>query len=177
MTDPRELHEPIRDAIRTATRRRMIADVDIGAFLSGGIDSSAVVAAMSEASSTPVKTFSIGFDHEDFDELPHARRIAQLFGTEHEEFVVRSGAIELVPRIVRQYGEPFADPSAIPCFQLAELTRRHVTVALNGDGGDEAFGGYTRYVANRLGRPAGRAAGRRQARCWPPPGPTSAVGI
>jgi asparagine synthase (glutamine-hydrolysing) len=150
VTDPRELHEPIRDAIRKATRRRMIADVDIGAFLSGGIDSSAVVAAMSEASSAPVRTFSIGFDHENFDELPHARRIAQLFGTEHEEFVVSSDAIELVPRIVRQYGEPFADPSAIPCFQLAELTRRHVTVALNGDGGDEAFGGYTRYVANHL---------------------------
>ena len=105
---------------------------------------------MSEASSDPVRTFSIGFDHEDFDELPHARRIAQLFGTEHEEFVVRSDAIGTVPRIVRQFGEPFADASAIPCFQLAELTRRHVTVALNGDGGDEAFGGYTRYVANRL---------------------------
>jgi asparagine synthase (glutamine-hydrolysing) len=150
VTDPRELHEPIRDAIRTATRRRMIADVGIGAFLSGGIDSSAVVAAMSEVSSAPVRTFSIGFDHDDFDELPHARRIARLFGTEHEEFVVSSDSIEMVPRIVRQYGEPFADPSAIPCFQLAELTRRHVTVALNGDGGDEAFGGYTRYVANHL---------------------------
>ncbi|HEX5194065.1 MAG TPA: asparagine synthase (glutamine-hydrolyzing) [Solirubrobacteraceae bacterium] len=150
VADPRELHEPIRDAIRTATRRRMIADVEIGAFLSGGIDSSAVVAAMSEASSEPVRTFSIGFEHEDFDELPHARRIAQLFGTEHEEFVVRSDAIGTVPRIVRQFGEPFADASAIPSFQLAELTRRHVTVALNGDGGDEAFGGYTRYVANRL---------------------------
>ena len=176
VTDPRELHEPIREAIRTATRRRMIADVDIGAFLSGGIDSSAVVAAMSEASSAPVKTFSIGFDHEDFDELPHARRIAQLFGTEHEEFVVRSDAIDLVPRIVRQYGEPFADPSAIPCFQLAELTRRHVTVALNGDGGDEAFGGYTRYVANRL---AGRLDGLPAfvKRAGAAPAATSAAGI
>ena len=150
VSDPRELHEPIRAAIRAATRRRMIADVEIGAFLSGGIDSSAVVAAMSEASRDPVRTFSIGFEHEDFDELPHARRIAELFGTEHEEFVVRADAIGTVPRIVRQFGEPFADASAIPSFQLAELTRRHVTVALNGDGGDEAFGGYTRYVANRL---------------------------
>jgi asparagine synthase (glutamine-hydrolysing) len=150
VADPRELHEPIREAIRAATARRMIADVKIGAFLSGGIDSSAVVAAMSEVSRDPVRTFSIGFEHEDFDELPHARRIAQLFGTEHEEFVVRSDAIGTVPRIVRQFGEPFADPSAIPSFQLAELTRRHVTVALNGDGGDEAFGGYTRYVANRV---------------------------
>ncbi len=171
VSDPRELHEPIRDAIRAATRRRLIADVEIGAFLSGGIDSSAVVAAMAEAGSKPVKTFSIGFDHEDFDELPHARRIAELFGTEHEEFVVRADAVGTVPRIVRQFGEPFADASAIPCFQLAELTRRHVTVALNGDGGDEAFGGYTRYVANRLAgrldrlpatvKRAGAAAGER----------------
>lgn len=148
--NPRELHEPIRHAIQEATRRRLVADVPVGAFLSGGIDSSAVVAAMASASSMPVKTFSIGFDHDDFDELPHARRIAELFGTDHSEFVVRADAIGMVPRIVRHYGEPFADASAIPSFYLAEMTRRHVTVALNGDGGDESFGGYTRYVANRL---------------------------
>jgi len=150
VSDPRELHEPIRDHLRRATRRRMIADVPLGAFLSGGIDSSAVVAAMAEASSSPVKTFSIGFESESFDELQHARRISELFGTEHDEFVVRPDAIEMVPKIVRQYGEPFADASAIPSFYLSELTRSHVTVALNGDGGDESFGGYTRYVANRL---------------------------
>lgn len=148
--DPRELHEPIRAAITTATRRRLVADVPLGAFLSGGIDSSAVVAAMAETSSSPVRTFSIGFDNRRFDELPHARRVAERFATEHHEFVVRSDAISVVPRIVRQYGEPFADASAIPSFHLAEVTSGHVTVALNGDGGDEAFGGYTRYVANRL---------------------------
>ena len=148
--DPRELHDPIRDAIRTATRQRLVADVPLGAFLSGGIDSSAVVAAMAEASSSPVKTFSIGFDDDAFDELPHARRVAELFATDHHEFVVRPDAISIVPRLVRHYGEPFADASAIPSFYLAELTRSHVTVALNGDGGDESFGGYTRYVANRL---------------------------
>lgn len=149
--DPRELHEPIRDAIRAATRRRLISDVPLGAFLSGGIDSSAVVAAMAEAGGErPVKTFSIGFESATHNELPHARRVAELFGTEHHEFVVRPDAIGLVPAIVRHYGEPFADSSAIPSFQLAELTRQHVTVALNGDGGDESFGGYTRYVANRL---------------------------
>jgi asparagine synthase (glutamine-hydrolysing) len=148
--DPRELHEPILDAVRSATRRRLVADVPVGAFLSGGIDSSAVVAAMSEAASAPVKTFSIGFDHDAFDELRHARRVAELFGTDHHEFVVRSDAISIIPKIVRHYGEPFADSSAIPSFYLAEVTRRHVTVALNGDGGDESFGGYTRYVANRL---------------------------
>ena len=151
VADPRELHEPIREHLRAATRRRMIADVPLGAFLSGGIDSSAVVGAMAQESSAPVKTFSIGFESEAFDELQYARQIAELFGTEHTEFVVRPDAIEIVPKIVRHYGEPFADPSAIPCFYLSELTRSQVTVALNGDGGDEAFGGYTRYVANRLG--------------------------
>ena len=145
-----ELCERIRDGLRAATRKRMVADVPLGAFLSGGIDSSAVVAAMAEASSRPVKTFSIGFEQEAFDELPHARRVAQQFGTDHEEFVVRPNAVEILPKLVRHYGEPFADSSAIPCFYLAELTRRHVTVALNGDGGDEAFAGYTRYVSNRM---------------------------
>jgi asparagine synthase (glutamine-hydrolysing) len=124
--------------------------VPLGAFLSGGIDSSAVVAAMAQLSSEPVRTFSIGFDHQAFDELPHARKIAKRFGTIHEEFQVRADAVEVIPRIVRHYGEPFADSSAIPSFYLAELTRRHVTVALNGDGGDESFAGYQRYVANAL---------------------------
>jgi asparagine synthase (glutamine-hydrolysing) len=145
-----ELCERIRDGLRAATRKRMIADVPLGAFLSGGIDSSAVVAAMAESSSEPVRTFSIGFDHEAFDELPHARAVAQQFGTVHEEFQVRADAVEVVPKMVRHYGEPFADPSAIPSFYLAAMTRRHVTVALNGDGGDESFGGYQRYVANAV---------------------------
>ena len=141
----------------------------LGAFLSGGIDSSAVVAAMAQLSPEPVRTFSIGFDHEGFDELPHARAIAERFGTVHEEFQVRADAVEVVPQIVRHYGEPFADSSAIPSFYLAELTRRHVTVALNGDGGDESFAGYQRYVANavaaRLDRLPGAAArGARRAR-------------
>ncbi len=151
VSDPRELIEPIREHLRAATQRRMIADVPLGAFLSGGIDSSAVVAAMAEASSAPVKTFSIGFETEAFDELGYARRVADLFGTDHHEFVVRPDAMEMLPTIIRQYGEPFADASAIPSFYLAELTRSEVTVALNGDGGDESFGGYTRYVSNRLG--------------------------
>jgi asparagine synthase (glutamine-hydrolysing) len=143
-----ELHERIRHEIREATRKRLIADVPLGAFLSGGVDSSAVVAAMAEASATPVKTFSVGFTFEEYNELPLARITAERFGTAHEEAVVEPRAIEIVPRIVRHYGEPFADASAIPSFYVAEMTRRHVTVALNGDGGDESFGGYTRYVAN-----------------------------
>jgi len=147
---PEEIRERVREGLRAATRRRLEADVPLGAFLSGGIDSSAVVATMAEQSSGPVRTFSIGFDDDAFDELPHARRIARQFGTEHEEFRVHADAVEIVPKLVRHYGEPFADASGIPSFYLAELTRRHVTVALNGDGGDESFGGYTRYAANAL---------------------------
>ena len=95
-----------------------------------------------------MQTFSIGFTHEKFNELPLARLVAERFATDHHELVVEPRAMELIPRIVRHYGEPFADDSAIPSFYLAEMARRHVTVALNGDGGDESFGGYTRYVAN-----------------------------
>jgi asparagine synthase (glutamine-hydrolysing) len=140
----------VRETITRAVRKRLISDVPLGAFLSGGIDSSAVVAAMAEASSQPVRTFSIGFENEDFNELSYARTIAQRFDTEHHEFVVQPDAIEIVPRIVRHYGEPFADASAIPSFYVSELTRRYVTVALNGDGGDESFGGYSRYAANLM---------------------------
>jgi asparagine synthase (glutamine-hydrolysing) len=146
--DPRALDEEIRERIRAATVRRMISDVPLGAFLSGGLDSSAVVAAMAESSPQPVKTFSIGFTNEKFNELPLARLVSQRFGTEHHELVVEPHAVDIIPRIVRHYGEPFADDSAIPSFYLAEMARRHVTVALNGDGGDESFAGYGRYVAN-----------------------------
>jgi len=141
-----EAGELVRDAVREAVRRRLVADVPLGAFLSGGIDSTAVVAAMAELSNDPVKTFSIGFESSEFDELPHARLVAERFGTEHHELVVRPDAVELLPKLIRHYGEPFADHSAIPSFYLAEMTRRHVTVALNGDGGDEVFGGYGRYA-------------------------------
>ena len=148
---PEELHEPIREHLRRATRRRMVADVPLGAFLSGGIDSSAVVAAMAEASARRSRRSRSASRARPSTSSHYARRSAQLFGTEHQEFVVRPDAIEMLPKVVRQYGEPFADPSAIPAFYLSELTRSKVTVALNGDGGDESFGGYTRYVANRLG--------------------------
>jgi asparagine synthase (glutamine-hydrolysing) len=146
--DPREVHEELREHIRAATARRLVADVPLGAFLSGGVDSAAVVAAMAEASPHPVRTFSIGFTSEKFNELPLARLVAERFATEHHELVVEPHALELIPRIVRHYGEPFADDSAIPSFYLADMARRHVTVALNGDGGDESFAGYPRYVVN-----------------------------
>ena len=145
-----QLEEQLREQVGAAVRRRMIADVPLGALLSGGVDSAVVVAEMAAASPRPVKTFSIGFRQKEYNELPLARLTAERFGTEHEEFVVEPDAIEIVPKLVRHYGEPFADSSAIPSFYLAELTRGEVTVALNGDGGDESFAGYLRYVANSL---------------------------
>lgn len=147
----KEAGERAVDLLRDAVRVRLMSDVPLGAFLSGGIDSSAVVALMSELSGERVKTFSIGFDEKDFSEIEHARRVAQRFGTDHHEFVVRPNAIEVLPTLVRHYGEPYADSSAIPTYYLAKMTRQHVTVALNGDGGDECFAGYERYAAMRLG--------------------------
>jgi asparagine synthase (glutamine-hydrolysing) len=145
-----ELEERLRELIWEATRIRLMSEVPLGAFLSGGIDSSAVVAAMAEQTSGPVKTFSIGFSDRDFDELRFARMIAQRFSTDHHEFVVEPDALEIMPKLARHYGEPFADPSAIPSFYLAEMTSRHVTVALNGDGGDESFAGYRRYITSNV---------------------------
>jgi asparagine synthase (glutamine-hydrolysing) len=136
--------------LRDAVKVRLMSEVPLGAFLSGGIDSSAVVALMSEASSAPVKTFSIGFEEQDFSELHHARRVAEHVGADHHEFIVRPDALEVLPILVEHYGEPYADSSAVPTYYVARETRRHVTVALNGDGGDESFAGYERYAAMRL---------------------------
>jgi asparagine synthase (glutamine-hydrolysing) len=150
---PREAQEELRRLLWDATRARLISEVPLGAFLSGGVDSSAVVAIMAHEMAEPVKTFSIGFGVQDYDELRYARKVAELYATDHHEFVVEPDAVSIMPKLARHYGEPFADPSAIPSFYLAELTSRHVTVALNGDGGDESFGGYARYgpSAARLG--------------------------
>ena len=140
--------EEVLARLREAVRLRLVSDVPLGAFLSGGIDSSAVVALMAQEGAGPVKTFSIGFEETDYNELPYARVVAERYGTEHHEFVVRPNAVEILPKLVWHYNEPFADSSAIPTYYLAELTRKHVTVALNGDGGDENFAGYERYLAN-----------------------------
>lgn len=145
-----EAVDRVTDLLRDAVRVRLMSDVPLGAFLSGGIDSSIVVALMSELNNERVKTFSIGFDEKEFNELEHARRVAERFGTEHHEFIVRPNAIEILPTLVRHYGEPYADSSAIPTYYLAKMTRQHVTVALNGDGGDECFAGYERYAAMRV---------------------------
>jgi asparagine synthase (glutamine-hydrolysing) len=152
--DETEAKEEILRLLREAVRLRMISDVPLGAFLSGGIDSSLVVALMQEASSRPVRTFSIGFEEKTHSELPHARSVARHVGTEHREFVVRPDALDVLPRLVRAYDEPFADSSSVPSYYVARETRRHVTVALNGDGGDEAFGGYRRYLPHQAYRVA-----------------------
>jgi asparagine synthase (glutamine-hydrolysing) len=147
---PPELAESLQTHLREATRLRLMGEVPLGAFLSGGIDSTAVVAAMAGQMTQPVKTFSIGFNDDAYDETRYARRVASEFGTDHHEFLVQPDALAIMPKLARHYGEPFADPSAIPSFYLAELTSRHVTIALNGDGGDESFAGYGRYVKNDL---------------------------
>jgi asparagine synthase (glutamine-hydrolysing) len=135
--------------LEEAVRLRLIADVPLGAFLSGGIDSASVVAMMARAGGGRVKTFTIGFGDRRFDETRYARLVAERYGTDHEEFVVEPDAAAVLPRLVWHYGEPFADPSAIPTYYVSEMARRKVTVALNGDGGDEAFLGYSRYRAMR----------------------------
>ena len=150
--------EELRHHLFEAVRLRLVSDVPLGAFLSGGIDSSAVVAIMSRVGAKPVKTFSIGFDEKDFSEVTYARQVARLYETDHHEEVLRPRAAELLPRLVHAYGEPFADPSALPTYLLSEMTRRHVTVALSGDGGDEALAGYTRYAHEKMTRLFQRAA-------------------
>ena len=167
--DSKEAVEAVLRVVGRAVTQQMIADVPLGAFLSGGIDSSTIAALMQEGSSRRIRTFTIGFEDARFDEAQQARAVAEHLGTEHTEMLVRaSDALEIIPRLPTLYDEPFADPSQIPTALVCGMTRRHVTVALSGDGGDELFGGYRRYLrmdalwgaASRVPRPMRRLAGK-----------------
>ncbi len=161
----------LTQVLQGAVASHMVSDVPLGAFLSGGVDSSAVVGMMSRVSSRPVKTFSIGFDDPEFDELEHARTVARHFGTDHHEFVVKPDGLSILGDLIAHFDEPFADSSAIPTWYVSEIARKHVTVVLSGDGGDELFGGYDRYIPHprvrkfdAVGVPGLRAAA---ALTWP----------
>ena len=151
VTSEQDAEERFRILLREAVERRLVADVPLGAFLSGGLDSASVVAFMAQAAGSRVKTFTIGFaGGKDYDEREHARVVAERFGTEHTEFVVEPKALELIDRLVWHHDGPFGDSSAIPTYLLSELTRSRVKVALNGDGGDEVFAGYLRLYGGAL---------------------------
>lgn len=145
VSDEREVVEEIRRLIADAVGSHLESDVPLGAFLSGGIDSSTVVAQMKQLTGSRVETFSIGFEEEEFNEAPHAARIARELGTKHTELIVRPNADVLIEQVARSYDEPFGDSSALPTMLVCDLAHQQVTVALSGDGGDELFGGYTRY--------------------------------
>jgi asparagine synthase (glutamine-hydrolysing) len=153
-----ELAAELRERLRDSVRAHLVADVPVGVLLSGGVDSSALAALAAESSDERVRTFSIGFEERSFNELDRARLVAQRFGTDHHELVVRPDASELLPRLVDAFDEPFADSSALPTYLVSQLAAEHVKVVLSGEGGDELFGGYFTYVADLLAPRVGWAA-------------------
>ncbi len=144
-----EYTEILREKLKEAVKVRLISEVPLGAFLSGGVDSSAVVGMMAQILETPVKTFSIGFNEDSFNELKFARLAAKHFNTEHHEFIVTPDLVQIIDELVWHFDEPFADSSALPTFMVSKMAREFVTVILSGDGGDELFAGYTRYATDK----------------------------
>jgi asparagine synthase (glutamine-hydrolysing) len=145
MVTEEEASEALEEMLIESVKSRMVADVPVGALLSGGVDSSLVVAIMASLSGEPVKTFSIGFEENGLNELPYAQEVAKRYQTDHHEEIIKGDVTGNIENIAKHYGEPFADPSAIPSFYVCKIARNHVKVALNGDGGDELLGGYPRY--------------------------------
>jgi asparagine synthase (glutamine-hydrolysing) len=155
--------EELYALLKESVKLRLVSDVPLGAFLSGGIDSSTVVGLMRENGAEPLRTFSIGFKDQSYNELEHARRVAERFGTAHEEYILEPQALELTEKLVRHLDEPLADFSIFPTYLVSAMARRRVTVALSGDGGDELFGGYEHYQAQKISRWPGAAPGARLA--------------
>ena len=147
-----EIMDELYELLKESVKLRLVSDVPLGAFLSGGIDSSTIVGLMRELGASPLKTFSIGFADQTYDELAHARRIAELFQTDHEELVIEPKALELTETLIKHLDEPFGDFSMFPTYLVSKMARAHVTVALSGDGGDELFAGYEHYQAQRMAR-------------------------
>jgi len=153
-----ELADELRGVLRDSIRAHLVADVPVGVLLSGGVDSGGIAALAAAESAEPVKTFSIGFEEQGFDELSRARLVAERYGTDHHELVLRPDAVELLPKLVDSFDEPFGDSSALPTYLVSELAAGEVKVALSGEGGDELFGGYYTYVADLLAPRVGRLA-------------------
>jgi asparagine synthase (glutamine-hydrolysing) len=154
-----ELQKQLRQLLLTSVERHLVSDVPLGFFLSGGLDSSIVVASAHEVHNSRIKTFSVGFEDPSYDETLHAQTVARHLNTEHTNIMVRPEFEHVIYELADHFEEPFADSSAIPTYYLSELTRKHVTVALSGDGGDELFAGYLTYQANKLARIYDRVPG------------------
>ena len=165
--DQEELRTHLRGLLEDAVREAMVSDVPVGAFLSGGLDSSVIVALMSRVAQGPVRTFSVGFRERSYNELPYARMVADWYGTDHHEVIVEPHIEEVIHEIVDHFDEPFADSSAVASYYLSAVARQHVKVVLSGDGGDEVFGGYTIYQADRLAHLYRRLPGMLGARVIP----------
>jgi asparagine synthase (glutamine-hydrolysing) len=171
--------EIVRGLLKESVKMQMISDVPLGAFLSGGIDSSAVVALMTQASSDPIRTFAIGFEDDSYNEVSYARRIARQFKTIHHEEVIKPDIVQLMDQLVAQFDEPFADSSIFPTYLVSKIAAQHVKVVLSGDGGDEVFGGYDTYLAHRLEHYYYRLIPKTAAHAHPAchSGPNSAASI